>query len=89
MQAPREFHQATRLANGEVLIAGGDDSLNVWASTEVYDPTSGTFGIDATMARPRTSFTATPLNNGNVLVAGGLIGFTEAADTDSAEIYNP
>ena len=53
MQAPREFHQATRLSNGEVMVAGGDDSLNVLASTELCDPTSGTFGTDATMAVPR------------------------------------
>jgi Galactose oxidase, central domain/Kelch motif len=89
MQAPREFQQATLLANGEVLVAGGDDSLNVLASTEVYDPTTGIFSTDATMAMPRDSFTATLLTNGDVLIAGGLIGFTEAADTDSAELYTP
>jgi hypothetical protein len=89
MQAPREFHQATRLSNGEVMVAGGDDSLNVLASTEVYDPTSGTFRTDATMAVPRDNFTATLLSNGDVLVAGGLTGFTEGADTASAELYTP
>ena len=47
MQAPREFHQAVRLANGEVLVAGGDDGVNVLSSTEVYDPTIGTFATDA------------------------------------------
>jgi Kelch motif/Galactose oxidase, central domain len=89
MQAPREFHQAVRLANGEVLVAGGDDSLNVLASTEVYDPTTGTFATDAPMEMSRDNFTATLLNNGDVLVAGGLIGFTEAADTATAELYTP
>lgn len=89
MQLPREFHQAIRLSNGEVLIAGGDDSLNVLGSTEIYDPTSGTFRTDAVMEVPRDNFTATLLNNGDVLVAGGLIGFTEGADTASAELYRP
>jgi len=89
MQAPREFQQATRLSNGEVIVAGGDNSLNVLASTEVYDPTSGTFGIDATMAVPRDNFTATLLRNGDVLLAGGLTGFTEGADTATAELYTP
>jgi hypothetical protein len=89
MQAPREFHQAVRLANGEVLVAGGDNSLNVLASTEVYDPSTGTFGTDATMEVSRDNFTATLLDNGDVLVAGGLTGYTEAADTATAELYTP
>lgn len=89
MQAPREFQQATRLSNGEVLMAGGDDSLSILASTEVYEPTSGTFRTDATMAVPRNNFTSALLNNGAVLVTGGLTGFTEAADTDTAELYTP
>jgi hypothetical protein len=89
MQARREFHQATRLSNGEVMVAGGDDSLNVFASTEVFDPTNGTFRTDATMALPRDNFTVTLLGNGDVLVAGGLTGFTEGADTATAELYTP
>jgi hypothetical protein len=89
MQAAREFHQAVRLANGEVLVAGGDNSLNVLASTEVYDPSTGIFETDATMEVSRDNFTATLLDNGDVLVAGGLTGYTEAADTATAELYTP
>jgi len=89
MRTPREFHQATRLSNGQVIVTGGDDSFKVLANTEIYDPTSGTFAADGSMAVPRDSFTATLLNNGDVLLAGGLIGFTEAADTPTAELYVP
>jgi membrane peptidoglycan carboxypeptidase len=89
MQAPREFHQAIRLSNGEVLVAGGDDSLNVSRSTEVYDPATGAFGTDAMMEVARDNFTATLLDNGGVLVSGGLTGFTEAANTATAELYTP
>jgi hypothetical protein len=89
MQAPREFHQAVRVANGEVLVAGGDDGVNVLSSTEVYDPTTGTFATDGPMEMSRDNFTAMLLNNGDVLAAGGLIGFTEAADTPTAELYVP
>jgi hypothetical protein len=89
MQTPREFHQAVLLNNGEVLVAGGDDTLHVLASTELYDPTSGTFATGPTMSVPRSNFVATPLGNGDVLLAGGLMGFTEGANTPTAELYIP
>ena len=89
MQAPREFHQAVLLNNGEVLVAGGDDTLHVLASTELYDPTSGTFATGPMMSVPRSNFVATPLGNGDVLLAGGLMGFTEGANTPTAELYIP
>jgi uncharacterized protein YjbI with pentapeptide repeats len=36
MSAARELHQATLLNNGFALVAGGDDGVNVLATTEVY-----------------------------------------------------
>src|SRR5882757_6422341 len=36
-------HTATLLANGKVLVAGGDDSVNAFDSAELYDPASGTW----------------------------------------------
>jgi Kelch motif/Galactose oxidase, central domain len=89
MQFQREFHRAVRLDNGEVLVAGGDDSRHVLASTEVYDPTSGVFGAGPTMKAPRSNFTIALLNNGDVLVAGGLTGPNEGAITALAELYRP
>jgi len=89
MQAPRGFHQAVLLNNGEALVAGGDDTLHVLASTELYDPTSGTFATGPMMSVPRSNFVATPLGNGDVLLAGGLMGFTEGANTPTAELYIP
>ena len=45
LTTPREFHTATLLPNGKVLIAGGFSSGNgafsSWASAEIYDPSSG------------------------------------------------
>src|SRR5947207_15640363 len=39
----RSQHTATLLPNGKVLVAGGlDDNNNALASTELYDPSSGT-----------------------------------------------
>src|SRR4029077_5351187 len=36
MTTGREFHRATPLLNGSVLLGGGDDGINVLASTEIY-----------------------------------------------------
>ncbi|MBF6568291.1 MAG: hypothetical protein IVW54_05385 [Candidatus Binataceae bacterium] len=89
MLTPREFHSATRLDNGEVLIAGGDNAFNVLASTEIYDPAAGTFSTAATMVSPREQAIAALLSDGDVLVAGGLIRFAEGANTATAELFVP
>jgi len=82
MNTRRDWHTATLLPDGAVLIAGGEtDDCNKsglcvfagsTASTEIYDPTTGTFKFSANMNARREIHTATLLNNGNVLVAGGL-----------------
>jgi len=89
MLTPREFHSATRLDNGEVLIAGGDNAFDVLASTEIYDPTAGTFSTAATMVSPREQAIAALLSDGDVLVAGGLTRFAEGANTATAELFVP
>lgn len=89
LQTPREFHGATRLQNGDVLFAGGDDGSNVLNSTELYGSENGSFTVADPMSTPREGFTAALLASGNVLVAGGLIGFVEGAITDTAELYSP
>jgi hypothetical protein len=48
MAVPREYHTATLLADGRVLVTGGR-SLGIFGisaeiSPEIYDPASGTFG---------------------------------------------
>ena len=40
MNAARELHRATLLANGYALVTGGDDGVNVLATTEVYYSTA-------------------------------------------------
>jgi hypothetical protein len=75
MSDARWLHTATLLQDGRVLIVGGahgigidDMSLN---TAEIYDPTSGTFALTASLANPTAMHTATLLANGQVLVAGG------------------
>jgi galactose oxidase-like protein len=84
MSVPRQFHTATLLSNGKVLIAGGlgNGPETIWASAELYDPASGSFTPTGDMTTPRANHTATLLPNGKVLIAGG-------SPQASAELYDP
>src|SRR4029077_2546772 len=85
MTDSREFHTATTLANGQVLIAGGQDNAStILATAELYDPAKGSFvpttaafpGTGTNMTDSRENHTATlfisGLLSGRVLIAGGL-----------------
>ena len=71
----RQYHTATLLLDGKVLVAGGTNtnypsytSINV---TELYDPSIGTWNLTSSLHTGRYRHTATLLSNGKVLVAGG------------------
>jgi energy-converting hydrogenase Eha subunit H len=86
----RTFHEATLLADGRVLVTGGDPDGWIYrgpflASAELYDPKTGTFSPTGAMAQARTSQSATLLADGRVMVAGGFAG---DADVGTAEIYD-
>lgn len=79
----RNFHTATLLPNGTVLIAGGyDASFNPTATAEIFNPSTGSFTATGSMEVPRANFSATLLKTGKVLVAGGV-------GLNSAELYDP
>lgn len=100
LSAPRFAHTATLLANGKVLVVGGnsilphgtfpvgDDSLS---SAELYDPQTDSWSLAASMRNARSSHTATLLADGRVLVAGGVESSTADPGTvlASAELYDP
>lgn len=75
----RKDHVATLLADGRVLITGGEmvdiGGFHVWrtihASAEIFDPATNTFRAIAPMHEARTNHTATLLRDGRVLIAGG------------------
>jgi hypothetical protein len=89
MSEPRSAHTATLLPDGRVLLIGGMVSVRgdevSTASTEFYDPRTGTFAKGAKMTVPRAGHTATLLPDGNVLVTGGGDGKTMT----TAELYQP
>lgn len=69
----REYHTATLLPNGLVLVVGGLGSGGgeVWSS-ELYDPAAGTWHNAGWMNAGMYQHTTTLLPNGKVLVAGGV-----------------
>jgi len=85
--APREQHTATLLGDGKVLIAGGDNRVQLSASAELFDPNTGTFTAAGSLNTPRGNHTATLLRNGKVLIAGGLDA--NNAVIGQAELYDP
>jgi hypothetical protein len=91
MATTRDFHTATLLRDGRVLIVGGTDTYaHALTSAELYDPTSGTFSATGALGGPRGFHTATRLADGRVLIAGGTSDSWGGAKVlASAEIYNP
>ncbi len=77
-----DFHTATLLNNGKVLVTER-------GSAELYDPASRTWTATGSLNQARDSYTATLLANGKVLVAGGAGGAIGLVDFDSAELYDP
>jgi hypothetical protein len=87
MNVARESHTATLLSNGQVLVAGGENSATSFlSSAELYNSATGTWMLTGSMNVPRVSHQAVLLQNGQVLVAGGVNANGTLA---SAELYNP
>jgi hypothetical protein len=96
----REFHTATLLADGTVLVAGGNESepyCNAGSNfAELYNPALGSFAPTSSMTDRRYAHTSTLLQNGKVLITGGF-SFDQSACFDastsppliSAELYDP
>jgi WD40 repeat protein len=86
MASERQGHTATRLGDGRVLIAGGENTSGTLNQTEIYDPASATFSASGNMTTARADHSATLLADGRVLIAGGQNGGASQATT---EIFDP
>jgi hypothetical protein len=91
MSMPRMGHTATPLADGRVLVSGGQIAPDASTETaEVYDPALGTWSATGSMSLPRYWHTATRLSDGRVLVSGGLyLRGSFGGVLDGAELYDP
>ena len=84
MHVVRSGHTATLLANGRVLVVGGDQS------SEMFDPATESFTITGNTTTLRYGASATLLANGKVLVAGGYgDGNGPFPQLDTAELFDP
>jgi|AutmiccommuBRH23_1029490.scaffolds.fasta_scaffold00301_62 N-acetylneuraminic acid mutarotase len=92
MNAPRQFHTATLLPEGNVLIvAGQTSSIMVTDSAEIFNPITETFtSVGSLPVGARRDHTATRLPDGKVLIAGGQTGITSPFTyTNTTAIFDP
>ena len=90
MLSARTSHAATRLADGRVLLTGGQtnsdgDGTNI---AELFDPATQTFtSVTAVMTSPRGGHASVLLGDGTVLIMGGFNNSCTSLNT--AEIFDP
>jgi len=99
MHAQRRDHASTRLADGRVLVTGGENVnvggfhfwRNVHGSAELFDPATRTFRSVASLVGRRWNHTATLLPDGRVLIVGGFDSSYEGAQIalSSMELFDP
>jgi hypothetical protein len=97
MAQARWGQAAVRLDDGRVLFMGGTVPFTgkcgmaciepATASVEIYDPSTGKFSPNGSLAEPRTDGEALLLSDGRVLVSGGNSQY--GGDISTIEIYGP
>ncbi|MGZ3448977.1 MAG: kelch repeat-containing protein [Polyangiales bacterium] len=89
MPTPRRNYALAVLADGRVLVAGGNDQSNgkVVSTAEIYDPTANTWTVAPPMPVRRSRPEAYRFASGKVLVVGGdSQGFCCQSST---ELFDP
>lgn len=90
LSTPRWDHTTTLLADGRVLVAGGQFGYgcNTTATAELYDPMTDTWASTGSMAQAREGFMAVRLQDGRVLATYGDASCASAA-FQTVELYDP
>lgn len=88
LQVGRTDHRLTRLASGDVLVTGGETSLQLPRLIELVDARTGASQAAGELAVKRSAHTATRLADGRVLIAGGYASGARGVH-DSAELWDP
>jgi hypothetical protein len=92
LAAGRSDHRAILLPDGRVLVAGGSNGILPLASTELYDPVTGTWtaGMDMHDARSSFGLAAIQVRQRTLFVAAGgcCVPLTPAA-LPTSEVYDP
>jgi N-acetylneuraminic acid mutarotase len=92
---PVQGQTETRLATGNVLVAGGVDRYHDTGDVaHLYDPSTDRWEPTGALNHARSQHTATVLANGLVLVTGGQLTLSSATGTSStvlasSELYLP
>ena len=86
LKTGRDYHTATLLSDGRVLVTGGYTVQGASNSVELYDPLSATWSSGPGMISARALHSASALPDGRAAVAGGLVGFLPS---DLTEVYDP
>jgi len=89
MQFARVSHQATLLADGLVLVSGGQSGGTAIAQAELFNPATGKWTLTGSNVIPRFDHTATLLQDGRVLATGGVSSNGDCSSNVSAETYDP
>src|SRR5262249_41612358 len=86
LNVERRGHTATQLADGKILIIGGENQNGLVKESEIFNPRTRKSSVAARTIVARTDHTATPLADGRVLVVGGR---NHKGPLNSTEIFDP
>jgi hypothetical protein len=88
-----DYHTASLLDDGTVLVVGGFGYAGVHRQALLYDPAHQTFTSDAPLETPRIGHAAVTLDDGRVMAMGGYNPYVPGSGFDpvftSTEIYDP
>jgi len=83
--AGRQYHTATQLSDGRVVLAGGRGG-NLTSTAEIYDPAANVFNPRDSMTTVRTEHCASLLASGSVLVRTAAVKSAELLTVQPAAV---